>query len=272
MRTHTARVPLAAIALATVACGGSTNAQLQFANQTGAAAALTSPRSTALASTPGTVTRALLADGTSLRIKMLSVSLAEDVDPVTQDNIGQVSNIWINPQCANDPDHCNVAGMDSGSAGPRVTEFFDFSQTTDAVNAQLNAQDAKVTPGTYRYARLTFCKAVGNQTLPTQPTLMWKAPGMPGESSFTSGDCGRTSLPFSPPLQLQAGDTVQVTLGYDLAQSVVVGAPAPGNMRSIAGRLDPDGQLHNFRDCFDLDASTRACMDFPDFSPTARKG
>jgi hypothetical protein len=247
-----------ALALGATGCGPSTAARLQFANQSPVSAALR----LSTASAP------LLADGTSLRIKMLSVSLAEDVDPVTLDNVGTVSNVWINPQCGGSADHCNVSGMDTGP-GPEVTQYFDFARSSDEVNAELNAQHLPVDPASYKYVRLEFCRVTGGQTVPTDPTLMWKAPGMAHELPFTSGDCGRTSLPFSPPLEIKAGDKVTITLGYDLEQAIVVGAPAPDSRASIVGHTEPGGGWHFFRACFYIVASTRACMDFPEFAPTA---
>jgi hypothetical protein len=89
---------------------------------------------------------------------------------------------------------------------------------------------------------------------------------MAAERGMTVQDCGRTSQPLDPPIDLKDGDTVTVTLSYDLAQSIAVGAPdtARGDM-AIAG--DP----RYFRDCQDVDAQTRVCMDFPDLVPSASR-
>src|SRR5262249_28564334 len=62
---------------AAAGCSGAT-ARLSLANQTVA---------------PAANAQALLADGTSLRLKIISVSLAQDVDPETMDNIGEADNI-----------------------------------------------------------------------------------------------------------------------------------------------------------------------------------
>ncbi len=202
----------------------------------------------------------LLADGTSLRLKMLAVYLAEDVDPVTQDNAGNVEMVWLNPQCGGDVSRCNIDGF-AEPAGPRVTSYFDLARPTAEVNAELSSQGAAVTPGSYQYVRVEMCKASG-QTQPTAPTMMWSGPGMTTEQPFSSGDCGRTSLRFDPPLDLAAGDSVEVSLGYDLDKAIVSGAPAPGGF-SIAG-ID-----HTFRACVNVDAASRVCMDFPDFAPSA---
>jgi hypothetical protein len=212
--------------------------------------------------TPSFGPAGVLADGTSLRLKIVAAYLAEDVDPVSQNNAGQTSMVWLNPQCADDISDCNVSGFANPAGGPRVTDFFDLARPTAEVNAELNSQDTPVAAGTYRHARVEMCKAVGGETLPSEPTLMWAGPGMDSEQPFTSGDCGRTSLPFDPPLELAAGDAVRVELGYDLANAVVTGAPASSPC-SLAG--DP----RCFRACVDTGPTTRACMDFPDFAPSA---
>jgi hypothetical protein len=237
------------------ACDGAT-ARLSLANQTVAS---------------GARTAGLLADGTSLRLKMIAVYLAEDVDPNTMNNVGSTEMIWLNPQCNGDINGCNIDGF-THPAGPRITDYFDLSRPTAEVNAQLSSQGASVSPGTYKYARLELCKATGGEHMPMVPAMMWAGPGMASERPFTSGDCGRTSLPFDPPLELTAGDSVEVTLGYDLGAAIVAGHPgADGCSFTIAGHEDPDGELHCFRTCVDMNASSRVCMDFPDFAPSAAK-
>ena len=246
---------LAAITLLIAsACTGSASARLQLANHTAA---------------PAARTEALLADGTSLRLKMISVSLAPDVDPATMDNIGVSANIWLNPECGGDNEGCNVAGM-TLPPGPRIMQYFDLSRSTDEVNADLNSQDAPIDPGTYRYARLALCMALGGQNEATVPTMMWAGPGMTAERPFTSGDCGRTSLPFDPPLVIAAGDAVTVSLGYDLGAAIIAGAPGQGSF-SLVGHDEPTGRPHAFRACADIDAEHRDCMDFPELAPTAAK-
>jgi hypothetical protein len=237
------------------ACTSSASARLQLTNQT-AAARRFSPD--------------VLADGTSMRLKLISVYLAQDVDPTTMDNIGDSSMIWLNPECNGDISDCNVAGM-ALPAGPRITQYFDLARPTDEVNTELNSQDAPIDPATYRYARVELCKAYAGQSQATVPTMMWKGPDMASEQAFTSGDCGRTSLPFDPPLVIAAGDAVTVSLGYDLSTAIVAGAPAAQASFSIAGHDDAGGQPHTFRACVDVDADHRDCMDFPELSPSAAK-
>jgi hypothetical protein len=100
---------------------------------------------------------------------------------------------------------------------------------------------------------------------------MWQGPDMTAPQPFTSGDCGRSSLEFDPPLVLANGDSVEITLGYDLGSAVVGGAPTPDNPGSVVGYTNSDGSEHVFRACTDVDASHRDCMDYPDFAPTAAK-
>ncbi|MFT3913947.1 MAG: hypothetical protein QM704_07480 [Anaeromyxobacteraceae bacterium] len=229
-----------ALAAAAAACGGKADVKLRVDNQTVAGA---------------------LVAGTdrSLELKLIAVYLAEDVDPQTQDNVGETQMIWLNAQCNDDIQGCLPSGMPGG--GPRVTSFFDFGQPTDVVNAAINGQGRAVKTGTYRYARMEFCK----YGMPGEPNLRWRGPGMTGAREMIVGDCGRTSQVFSPPLTLADGESVTVTLGYDMAQSIRSGAPGPNGSMSIAG-VD-----HWFRDCEDLAGGTRVCMDFPDFQPTATK-
>jgi hypothetical protein len=243
------RLPWLALVSLTACSAGGASARFELANTT-AAAAQTAPD--------------VLADGTSLRLKIIAVYLAEDVDPTTMNNIGDTEMIWLNPQCNGDISGCNVDGFTEPAGGARITDYFDLARPTADVNADLNSQAVTVSPGSYKYARLELCKAYGGQNQATVPTMMWRGPGMADERPFTSGDCGRTSLAFDPPLELATGDSVAVTLGYDLATSIVSGAPGTGAYE-IAG-VD-----HWFRDCADLDDTHRACMDFPDFAPSAAK-
>lgn len=257
MRHSCRSFPALLISAALSACTGTASARLELANHTPAAA----PRADRV-----------LADGTSLRVKLIAAYIAEDVDPVTQDNRGSTAMIWLNPECGGDISGCNVAGM-AQPPGPRVLRYFDLARPSAEVNAELNSQDAPIDPATYRYARVELCKSYSGQTQAEVPTLMWRGPDMAAEQPFVSGDCGRTSLAFDPPLVVAAGDAVTISLGYDLAAAVVAGVPAPGATHcsfSIAGHDDPGGQPHCFRACVDI-ADRRDCMDFPDLTPSAAR-
>src|SRR5262245_27429516 len=92
------------------ACVGGATATLSFENQTIGASG---PH--------------LLADGTSLRIKLIAAYLAEDVDPTTMNNVGNTAMVWLNEECQDDISGCNVSGFEEPS-GPRVVELFDFAR------------------------------------------------------------------------------------------------------------------------------------------------
>jgi hypothetical protein len=212
----------------------------------------------------------VLADGTSLELRMIATYLAEDVDPVTMNNVGATSMIWLAPECQGDISGCNIAGYDSPAGGPRVTKYFDLARPSEEVNAELDAQDHPIEATTYRYARIEFCKSYDGMP-PSEPTLLWAGPHMTKEEPFTSGDCGRTSLPFDPPLVVAPGDVVTVRLGYALEHAIVSGQPDPSSEHcsfTVAGHDDPSGAPHCFRTCVDTD-NGHDCMDFPDFAPTA---
>src|SRR4051794_31895323 len=84
------------LSVALSGCVGSASARLELANNT---------------ATPPAHAAALLADGTSLRLKLIAAYLAEDIDPLTQNNLGPSAMIWLNPECNGDISNCNVAGM-----------------------------------------------------------------------------------------------------------------------------------------------------------------
>jgi len=241
-------------AVVVVGCSGGASARLELSNDT-----------------PAARRAELLPDGRSLRLKIIAAYLAADVDPVTMNNVGTTEMIWMNPECNDDISGCNISGFDMPASGPRVESYFDLARSSAEVTADLNSQDMPIEAGTYRYARVELCKSYEGQRVPTIPTMMWSGPGMTDEQPFTSGDCGRTSLAFDPPLELAEGDSVSVSLGYDLDHSLVSGAPMQGAGYSLAGATDDDGRPHIFRACYDVDAGTRDCMDFPDFAPTATK-
>ena len=240
---------LSAALCALCACTGGATARLALDNQTTAAA----PRS------------AVLGDGTALRLKLIAVYLTEDIDAVTQNNVGMTSMIWLNPECNDDISGCNVEGLASPPGGPRITSYFDLARPSAEVTADLHSQDTTIGVGTYRFARVEMCKAMPGET-PTVPTLRWAGPGMT-EQPFTSTDCTRNSLAFDPPLVLAEGDAVNVELGYDLAETIVTGAPAPSSQACSTHSIA--GESRCFRACVDTSPTTRSCMDFPSFAPTA---
>lgn len=246
--------PGVTVALVLAGCSGGASARLEMSNDTAVARRA-----------------ALLPDGRSLRLKIIAAYLTADIDPVTMNNVGNTEMIWLNPECNDDISGCNIAGFEMPTSGPRVQSYFDLARPSADVTADLNSQDMSIEAGTYRFARVEFCKSYEGERVPTVPTMMWSGPGMTTEQAFLSGDCTRNSVAFDPPLTLAEGDAVSVSLGYDLDRTLVSGTPMQGAGYSIDGENDDDGRPHIFRACYDVDADTRDCMDFPEFQPTATK-
>ncbi len=235
---------------ASAACGGSATASLKLRNDT------------ATHASPHALTGAFTAQApSSFRMKLIAVYLAEDVDPTTQDNVGQTSIIWENPECQGDISGCNISGAVKG--GPwahQVKSFFEFARDSAAVNADLNSQGQAVSPGSYKYARLEFCKYGDGD-----PNVSWSAPQLSAPRAFSIPECGVTSKAFDKPIVLGKGDTVAVTLAYDLAAAGAIftpnapGAPCYGNA--------PDQKC--YLDCGDAGNGQVACVNIPDFTPSA---
>lgn len=187
------------------ACGKSTaTAKLQFV-----------PQSTA---NTNSKTNALIGDdypASTFKMKMIAAYLSEDVDPITQNNVGATQMIWVAPECADDLMHCNISTGTAEDGLPWsniVTTFFDFSNTESAA-ATLNQQNREVTTGIYRYVRLEFCK--------TNPdgydNVQWASDAVGvTDASFKIDHCGVNSKVFDPPLEINAGNSVTVSLNYSL--------------------------------------------------------
>ena len=78
--------------------------------------------------------------------------------------------------------------------------------------------------------------------------MRWAADGA-GPREFFSGGCGVTSAPLPQPLEVAAGQAVDVTLSYDLSHGV--------------SDMGPGGQVTGM----DCDGST--CLVMPTFVPSS---
>jgi hypothetical protein len=250
---------LLVLAALTLACGGgSATAKLELRNDT---AAHRPALRSALETAGEAVTPSVLG------MKLLAVYLAENVDPATQDNVGRTSMIWVNPQCAGDIGSCNVSGA-PGSDAHRVTDFFDFALGTDAVNAALNSQGRPVDAGIYRFVRMEFCKLAPGAAL-GEPNVEWQAGALSARRRLSYPGCGVTSEAFAAPLELKDGDSVSVTVAYDLARTIASGTPSDGAHGMCFG-TPPDRVC--YMDCADGPAAgTRTCVNPPVFTPSAAK-
>lgn len=186
---------------------------------------------------------------TTFGMKLLAVYLAEDVDPLTQNNIGRTEMIYLNPVCGENIGTCELGPGTNPHDGVAyqafVTDFFDFAASSAEVNAAIAAQQRAVTPGSYRFTRMEFCKDNPGHVA----NVRWAVDdGAPRE--FVYGGCGVTSAPLANPLEVTGQDSVVVTLSYDLAQSV--------------SDMDSTGRVTGF------DCNGVSCLTMPTFVPSSR--
>lgn len=205
----------AAMAILFTGCGGSATATLQFTNAT--PGSLT--RSSGLETLIGAVAPLATYTPTTFRMKLIAAYLAEDIDPTTQNNVGMTSMFYLNPTCGDDIMHCDISAgtAEDGAAMSRViTDYFDFSGSSAAVNAALNAQGREIETGTYKYVRVEFCKYnSGNSN-----NIQWGySPGSVSKE-FQRNMCTVNSAVISPPLEVNGDDSVTVSLAYDLTGKI----------------------------------------------------
>jgi hypothetical protein len=154
-----------------------------------------------------------------LGIKLIAAYLAEDVDQTTGENVGETVMIYLNPACNEDIGNCNIGGNYDNI----VSDFFEFTATTETVNAQLNAQERDVPPGTYKYVRLEFCKlSEGASNFSFQASTMTEAHSFSRPSCTTTAEC-------VPPIEIPEGGSIRVRLDYDLKDLVWEYPTKPGS-------------------------------------------
>lgn len=153
-------------------------------------------------------------------LKMLSVYVSPDSEGAKTAPGGL---IWSNPAC---PTHTSNTEVGTGDdqktyeydvqddcTDDAVSSYFDFARTSTAVNADLNSQDRKIPPGTYNYVQMAFC--IGSAK---SKNLQFKADGMTDNYSMSINKCGVVSDKLSDPIVLGEGESVDVSVTYDLSQ------------------------------------------------------
>ncbi len=177
---------------------------------------------------------------------LVSIHIVEDIaDDLS--NQGAGSTIWMHPACQGEWD----CGIDP--ARPQVvSDYFDFAAPSAQVNAALNSQAATIGPGTYRYVRFDFTGPGGSD----EPSMRF------GDERHVTLDRFRNDLnmvPIDPPLEISAGESVVLTVQYDLARSYFVGPQDPtappegGDMaRWYCGETPPGAQFVDGCFYFDL--------------------
>jgi len=224
------------------ACGGGAQARLELRNDTGYTGAALRIMDVLPVTTPSSTTH--------FAMRLSKVYLVPDVDG-HRNPTGPSALLWSNPRCA-DPAGC---------------DYFELARPSAEVNADLASQPQPVDAGTYKYVQLEFC-AGG----PTGPNVSWQGDGMTAPHEFMFGMCGVTSEEISPPLELKSGDSVSISLGYDLAGSSVVGDVTGSSPPTMPALTAPDGHGVGYNDCAAQSSpAKKTCFNVPAFHPTASK-
>lgn len=238
--THRALV--ASLLLAT-ACQGSASVKMAFENRA-AGQALTLAGD---GHTPGV-----------FGIKIVTAYLVEDRDE-QMNNVGEVGRIWTNPVCDPDGYRCSI----EPAAGPyQVNDYFDLALPTEEVNARLNSQHGDIKPGSYRWLDLDLA---GPQK-PDEPRVPNMRFGMTDATPVEVRRDNRYLVKLDPPLELAAGDTVTMSLGYDV-QNAYFDKPGLGSGQP------PDG--YELGDWYCADGSAipphGPCLAFRGFFPSVTR-
>lgn len=215
-----------------VACGGTAKTTLQFSKSS--ATAVSVEGAEPLANT-GTATPA------GLKLLLNSAYLSEDID-ANYNNTGATEDIWMHSSCSEHP--CNLS-LDKKS---------DFTDPT-AINTELNSQGREVHAGTYRYVRLEFCNATdAGQTTEQNAEVTTGA----GETyQVRTNQCTVSSVKMDPPLEIEDGQEVVITLAYTLENSITADAGAAD--ASVLSCADGTGG----------DAGKAICYQGIEFTPSA---
>ena len=164
---------------------------------------------------------------TEFQMKLIAAYITEDIDPITQNNVGNTGIFYLNPDCADDIMHCDISGGTAEDGQPMsrvINNFFNFNQNSDLVNAELNAQGKPIFEGSYRYVRLEFCKYnAGNSK-----NIKWAGGGATGTQEAQRNSCSVNSARIDPPISVAEGDSINVKLAYDLTGAVQTGSDAQG--------------------------------------------
>ena len=186
---------------------------------------------------------------TEFKMMLIAAYVTEDINPTTGNNIGQTAMFYLNPDCADDIMHCDISAGTAEDGAPYsqiVTSYFDFAQPSATVNAALNAQARAINPGTYKYARLEFCKVNTGLT----KNIKWND-GTVGEQMFQRNQCTVNSSAFATPISVTTGTALTITLTYDYSTAITTGSTASGD------------------NCVNQGMSNGVCFTLPTFVPSA---
>lgn len=208
------------VGLSLIACGkkqgSATSVNVEFANQTGSvlSAELRAVGPRAFLPAIELQSSSLLGETPLIyQMKFVAIYLVEAIDPVTYDNVGDMTRIWASRKCDDDLRQCGV----SETSAPYIVDYFNFAVGTAAVNQEFASfkrtnQNATINPGTYNYIRMDFSGRVIEGVNDTAPNLMFGT--MEGHEVRAQQYAFTVELP--EPLVLGEGETFTVNLAYDL--------------------------------------------------------
>jgi hypothetical protein len=160
-----------------------------------------------------------VADGNTPSVfgmKLVTIYLVEDRS-ADMNNVGNVGRIWLNPACDPDGYKCSIAPT---AGAHQIQDYFDLALPTSEVNARLNSQGSEIKPGTYRYLHMDLAGPIASDEH-TAPNLQFGTGA--GTSQVRLMNNGYL-VRLDPPMVIADGDTVTVTLGYDVRGSYFTGA------------------------------------------------
>jgi hypothetical protein len=154
----------------------------------------------------------------SFGLKIVTVYISPDASGATSAPAGL---IWANPACGISVSSTDIGDKSfeyesaSDCTDSQVSDYFELARTSDQVNAELNSQPHKILPGTYNYVAMEFCKGG-----PSGDNTSFIADGMTEAYTVKSGTCGISSVKADPPIVVAEGQSVNVTLYYDLTNII----------------------------------------------------
>lgn len=197
--------------------GNAANASLTFAN--GTSLHLFDATSDSCPDLGGGFTGEACFDPTSYAIKLMSVIVSPDAQGAQSAPAGL---IWVNPGCGKKTSQTVIDDKEFSYDSPaddctddKVSNFFELARPTAAVNADLNSQPHQILPGTYNYVQLGFCQGAAKSK-----NAKFRGPGMPEAAEVTFSTCGITSAKAEPPIVVGEGESITVSLTYDLTGAV----------------------------------------------------
>lgn len=199
---------------------------------------------------------------TEFKIRLQMIYLVEDQPDATEEsgwignNSGHAIMIWSAPDCA--------GAKQGDESGCTDMAYFDLNQDSTAVNAALNSQKVDAAVGTYRYVKLAMLGSLqtGNNTY---LNTKWAHSGVGTGTQEFAAMKTEWGAKFDTPIVLAEGDTVTVTLSYDLSSVVYTGSQADEKIPG-AGNYQPGAA----DDCAGT-SKPRTCVEFPALTVSATK-